>query len=140
MQYSYRKKIFSGRAKLIWIIGDPDKRSSAVPRLAVAVECNLSVFFLTPCVTSRRVSADLVQSSLSNYDHTNSTSRDKLLARRSTSLSTMPTETSILDPNPDRGTKFISSPKAPNWLWGPLCFQYDASQFVFALRGKAAGR
>ena len=49
MQYSYRKKIFSGRAKLIWIIGDPDKRSSAVPRLAVAVECNLSVCHKSPC-------------------------------------------------------------------------------------------
>ena len=24
MQYSYSKEMFSGRAKLIWIIGDPD--------------------------------------------------------------------------------------------------------------------
>ena len=39
LQYSYSKEMFPDRAKLIWIIGDSDKRSSTVFFSLIAIGC-----------------------------------------------------------------------------------------------------
>jgi len=37
MQYIYSKKMFTGRAKPIWIVGDPDKWSSTAISVSTGV-------------------------------------------------------------------------------------------------------